>query len=162
MVEQSNGNQESYSRAIGFAMMEIRECRRADFEQILTLLHQLWPKKSLDRERLRRAYNRRLRSRDQFHVCATIDSEVIGFCSLTVKSSLSQQGYLGSVDELVVDEQHRGRGVGTILLHRITTIAMKNGCQGIELDSDLHRKDAHSFYEKHGFTKRAHLYAKEL
>ncbi|MBW2310232.1 MAG: GNAT family N-acetyltransferase [Deltaproteobacteria bacterium] len=143
-------------------MIEIRECRRADFEQILTLLHQLWPKKSLDRERLRKAYDRRLRSPDQFHICATIDADVIGFCSLTVKSSLSQQGYLGFVDELVVDKQHRGRGVGTLLLHRITTIAAKNGCREIELDSYLHRKGAHSFYEKHGFTKRVHLYAKEI
>ena len=143
-------------------MIEIRECRKADFEQVLVLLNQLWPKKSLDKGRLRKAYDRRLCSRNQFHICAAMDSEVIGFCSLTVSNSLSHQGYLGFVDELVVDEQHRGRGVGTLLLHRITTIAMKNGCQGIALDSDLHRTDAHRFYEQQGFTKRAYLYSKEL
>jgi len=94
--------------------------------------------------------------------CAVEGDRVIGFCSLTLKSNLWQAGYLGHIDELIVDEQHRGRGIGRSLLNAIIEAAVKNGCSRIELDSAFHRKDAHKFYETQGFENRAYLFSKVL
>ncbi len=87
---------------------------------------------------------------------------MIGFGSLTVKNSLWQAGPIAYVDELVVDEAHRGCGVGTRLLEELISLARLRGCRRIELDSALHREAAHRFYERHGFDNRAFVFSKPL
>ena len=143
-------------------MIQIRDCTEADFEQIVGLLSQLWPDTQLDTQQLKEVFTRGLSSSHQRYICATINSKVIGFCSLTVKNNLWQQGYLGHIDELVVNEQNRGLGVGSQLLDRIVEIARQMGCRRVELDSAFHRDKGHKFYEQRGFEKRAYLFSKQL
>ncbi|HXZ42406.1 MAG TPA: GNAT family N-acetyltransferase [Terriglobales bacterium] len=143
-------------------MGQIRECRDTDFDQVFLLLKQLWPSKELDRIALSTVYARAIRGDAQHYICAIEDDRVVGFCSLTLTNNLWQAGYLAHIDELVVDEQQRGRGIGRALLNAIVEVAVKAGCPRIELDSAFHRKDAHKFYEAQGFENRAHLFSKVL
>ncbi len=69
---------------------------------------------------------------------------------------------MGHVDELVVDKQHRGKGLGKKLLDEIVKIALENNCKRIELDSAFHRKQADEFYKSYGFENRAFLFSKVL
>ena len=46
------------------------------------------------------------------------------------------------------------------LLERLASLARERGCRAMELDSAFHRVEAHAFYEKLGFEKRAFLFAK--
>jgi len=87
---------------------------------------------------------------------------IIGFCSLTIKNNLWQAGNLGHIDELIVDDNYRGKGVGSKLMDEITRIAKENQCKRIELDSAFHRKEAHRFYENEGYENRAYLFSKEI
>ncbi len=103
-----------------------------------------------------------LDSQSQDYICATVGARVSGFCSLTVKNNLWQQGHFGHIDELVVNEHYRGQGTGSKLLTQIIKIARKNGCQRIELDSAFHREDAHKCYELMGFENRALLFSMQL
>jgi glucosamine-phosphate N-acetyltransferase len=121
----------------------IRECRKTDFEQVMKLLEQLWPDKTLDRGKLREVFLRGLKPESQHYVCAEIDDNLVGFCSLTIKNSLWQEGLLGHIDELVVDKHHHGKGIGSRLLGQI---AKEKSCRRIELDSAFSRTDAHKFY----------------
>lgn len=98
-------------------MIQIRQCRAEDFGDAVRLLHQLWPDKPLDTAALKTVFDRALASEVQAYLCATDGERVIGFGSLTLKNDLWQEGYLGHVDELVVDSAYRGRGVGTLLLN---------------------------------------------
>jgi GNAT superfamily N-acetyltransferase len=50
------------------------------------------------------------------------------------------------VDDLVTAAAHRSRGVGSALLAELTARARAEGCRWIDLDSALHRQDAHRFY----------------
>ena len=143
-------------------MLQIRPCSSDDFSGVLILLKQLWPEKSLDPASLRIAYDRALASDSQRYICATDGEQVIGFGSLTVNNNLWQEGYLGHVDELVVDGDFRGRGVGAQLLEHLIVIAKQRGCRRIELDSGFHRPNAHRFYERHGFENRGYLFSKVL
>ncbi|NYT14192.1 MAG: GNAT family N-acetyltransferase, partial [Candidatus Methanofastidiosa archaeon] len=86
----------------------------------------------------------------------------VGFISLSIKNSMWQEGNIGHVDELIVDKDFRKMGVGLLLLKSITIIAKDNDCKLLELDSAFHRKEAHIFYEKHGFGNRAFLFSKSL
>jgi GNAT superfamily N-acetyltransferase len=66
------------------------------------------------------------------------------------------------VDDLVTDERRRSRGVGTALLGELTERARTAGCRAIDLDSALHRQDAHRFYIREGLPIVAFHFAKAL
>lgn len=147
---------------VNLGLWQIRECRDTDFERILTLLKQLWPTKELDSTALRSVYTRALSSGTQRYVCAVERGKVVGFCSLSLKDNLWEGGCLAHIDELIVDVQYQGHGIGTSLLARISHEAARSNCSRIELDSAFHRKAAHKFYEIHGFRNRAYLFSKVL
>lgn len=87
---------------------------------------------------------------------------IVGFVSLAIKNNLWMEGNLGHVDELIVDKNYRGKGIGTLLLNRIIDLAKEQRCKRVEVDSAFLRKDAHEFYESFGFEKRAFLFSKKL
>jgi GNAT superfamily N-acetyltransferase len=143
-------------------MLQIRQCSIEDFEEVVKLLGQLWPDKTIDTAALQTVFARSVASECQVYLCAADDNRIIGFASLTIKNSLWQEGYLGHVDELIVDAEHRGRGVGTQLLDHLVAMARQRGCRRVELDSAFHREQAHQFYERQGFVNRAFLFSRVL
>jgi GNAT superfamily N-acetyltransferase len=96
------------------------------------------------------------------YLCAEIDERMIGFCSLAVRENLRVESFVAHIDELIIDESFRRMGFGAELLKAAVAEAKKRGCKIIELDSAFYREDAHRFYAKEGFSKRAYLFAKEL
>jgi glucosamine-phosphate N-acetyltransferase len=143
-------------------MIQIRECRAEDFDAVVALLRQLWPRVHLELDTLRSTFDRSLSSDRQIYLCAVPDQEVVGFGSLTTKSNLWNPAAVGYVDEMVVDGEHQGRGIGTQILDRLISWARTQGCSRVELDSAFHRKDAHAFYEGRGFQSRALLFSMSL
>ena len=144
-------------------MHTIRRCRSDDFDAVLALLRQLWPARELDVSSLREVYRKGLASDRQAYLCAAdAGGKLIAFGSLSVRNSIWQQGPLANVDELVVGEQWRGRGIGTDMLERLSDCAREMGCRRIELDSALHRKEAHAFYESRGFERMSFLFTRPL
>ena len=57
------------------------------------------------------------------------------------------------VDDLVTSESQRSRGVGHALLDELGRRAAAAGCTVLDLDSGVHRFDAHRFY----FRERMHI-----
>jgi GNAT superfamily N-acetyltransferase len=55
------------------------------------------------------------------------------------------------VENVVVDQKHRGQGVGTALVGEVLQRARDAHCCKIQLLSLKHRKDAHKFYRSFGF-----------
>jgi glucosamine-phosphate N-acetyltransferase len=139
-------------------MIEIRDCVHSDFDQVFGLLRQLWPDRALERERIEESFLHGLDSDYQRYISAVAEDSVVGFCSLVVRSSIWALGYLGYIDELVVDEAHRGKGIGGELLQRAVELAKEAGCGKVELDSAFHREEAHRFYERQGFEKRGLIF----
>lgn len=134
----------------------IRPCGIDEFDAVLPLFHQLWPAKAIDSAALRTVFRRAARTR--LYLCAVVEGRVVGFGSLSTKDNFWQEGVVGTVEELVVDESHRKLGIGRAILNRLLEEAVKQGCRRVELDSSLHRVEAHRFYERFGFERRALLY----
>ena len=142
--------------------IQIRYCEGRDFEGVQKLLKQLWPDVNSKPEELQRVFDHAIDSMNQKLIVAVSEESIVGFCSLTLKNNLWQAGNLGVVDELVVDIQYHGKGIGKRLMERITQVALENRCKRIELDSSFHRTEAHQFYEHIGFIKRAYWFSKPL
>ena len=140
----------------------IRNCNPDDFPMIFELLKQLWPDKKCNWDQLSKVYLAGLESDHQKYICAVTKNNVIAFCSLTIKNNLWQAGNLGHIDELIVDTNYRGLGIGTQLLEAITDIAKQHHCKRIELDTAFHRTKAHNFYSMLDFENRAYLFSKAL
>jgi GNAT superfamily N-acetyltransferase len=52
---------------------------------------------------------------------------------------------------LVVDEDHRGRGIGPALLRAAEGWAREHGCSVVRVRSNVVRERAHGFYRREGF-----------
>jgi GNAT superfamily N-acetyltransferase len=141
----------------------IRKTMNADFEQIFFLFHQLWPNKELNEAAMRKVFERGLESNTDLYTCAEFEGKVIGFCAYGIMNNFWQEGQIAYVYAMIVDDEHRGKGVGSKLLEAAFRSAKEAGCKKIELDSGFHREKAHQFYtEKMGFEKRAFLFSKDL
>ncbi|MDR2926753.1 MAG: GNAT family N-acetyltransferase [Cytophagaceae bacterium] len=146
-------------------MIEIRTLTINDTDALIVLLAQLWTDKPIDRTEVKRVIEKGLNSGSQTYICATDGGKLIGYCSLTVKNNLWLEANSGIVDELVVDEVHRNRGVGKMLMAEIERIAKDSECKRLDVESADHRVVAHEFYEELGFEKyeySSYYFAKEI
>lgn len=146
----------------GLPSLDFLPPQETDFPAILPLLAQLWPEKELHPEKLWRVFSQGLVSPQQAYRIAKLGQQIIAFGSLTIKNNLWQEGNLAHIDELVVEEAFRGKGVGTRLLAELIILARKHGCERIELDSAFRREAAHNFYAAQGFENRGLIFSRKL
>jgi len=66
------------------------------------------------------------------------------------------------ITALVVDEAHRGRGIGHMLVERAEQAALGIPCSRIEATSALHRAGAHRLYESLGYRRTSAHFLKRL
>ncbi|MEU3225082.1 GNAT family N-acetyltransferase [Streptomyces sp. NPDC006976] len=77
---------------------------------------------------------------------------IVGTLQLTVIPGLSRRGSTRSVIEGVrIHADERGSGLGTQLIQWAVDESRRQGCQLVQLTSDVSRTDAHRFYERLGF-----------
>jgi N-acetylglutamate synthase-like GNAT family acetyltransferase len=143
-------------------LTRIRKCTAGDFEAIYALLLQLWPGKELHKDILRNLYNQGLNSTNEEYYGVECDKRLVGFCSISFKNSLWQEGCLGNINELIIDQTLRKQGLGKDLLDAVFRGARQRGCFRVELASTLARVQASDFYLKMGFEKRASVFSKML
>lgn len=97
------------------------------------------------------------------YVAALANEYVIGWAHAQISDLLivpTQAIVLG----LVVEQNYRCRGTGRILMQQIEQWASLAGCEGVRLNSNLKRKEAHLFYEKIGYSniKQSLAFYKQL
>jgi N-acetylglutamate synthase-like GNAT family acetyltransferase len=78
--------------------------------------------------------------------------EVVGLASISHRPQLRLVGRLVTIDELVVADHARGRGVGVELLKAAKAMAKKLGARRLELETNRARESyRRGFYIKNGF-----------
>jgi len=89
---------------------------------------------------------------NQHMMVAVHGGRVVGTLQLTVIPGLSRRGSTRSVIEGVrIHADERGSGLGTRLIQWAVDESRRQGCQLVQLTSDVSRTDAHRFYERLGF-----------
>jgi GNAT superfamily N-acetyltransferase len=142
--------------------IKIRKATKSDFGKVYPLFEQLWLNKELDKDALKIVFNRGINSDTDELLCLDYSNELIGFCAYAIVNNLWQAGYISYMYAMVIDEKHRGKGLGTMLIKESIRDAKSKGLKRLELDSGFQREDAHKFYLKLGFEKRAFLFSHSL
>lgn len=76
---------------------------------------------------------------------------VIGMCTAQLVISTAEGGYSAWIEDVVVDEGYRGRGVGRRLLDSISTWAQQRGATRLQLLADMENTSALGFYRNNGW-----------
>ena len=106
----------------------------------------------------------RMASYPRYHVhVATISGAIVGTFALLIMDNLAHIGAPSAVvEDVCVDEQLRGRGVGKAMMQYAMKVATECGCYKLTLSSNIQRTRAHDFYrslgfEQHGLSFRVDL-----
>jgi ribosomal protein S18 acetylase RimI-like enzyme len=78
------------------------------------------------------------------------NNKLVGFAALTLRF-VPTKGYVGVIEDVVVDEKYRQQGLGTKLINKLLTKAKEQGVFAVELTSNPKRKIARKLYQKLGF-----------
>jgi GNAT superfamily N-acetyltransferase len=99
----------------------------------------------------------------QFVAVAELSGQVVGWIHVALYFTL-ESGAAVEIRGLVVDEEHRGRGIGRALLRRAEEWARERGARVMRLRSNVIRDGAHAFYLHLGYTivKTQHAFRKNL
>ena len=93
-----------------------------------------------------------LANNDNCVFVAVENDAVIGwihaFHSLQVESD-----FFVEIGGLVIDEKHRRKGIGQLLIDKIDPWAKSKGCTKIRVRCNAKRKESHLFYHRVGFTE---------
>jgi len=85
----------------------------------------------------------------------------VGLSGIWVATKIYSGRYL-EMDNVVVAETHRSKGIGRLLTDFVVELAISEGCEMMMLDAYLENEKAHAFYEKSGFFKRGYHFLKNL
>lgn len=78
--------------------------------------------------------------------------DVIGIATLTKAWKLT--GFFGTMEDVIVDENYREKGVGSKLIKLILKKAKKLGMSYVDLTSNPERVEANKLYQRLGAKKR--------
>jgi len=77
--------------------------------------------------------------------------QIVG--ALTLVCYLTPTGVRARIEDVVVDEPARGRGLAVELVQRALIIAREKGADGVALTSNPRRESANRLYQKVGFKR---------
>jgi len=141
--------------------IHFREASKADLPDILRLHAQ--PEMDdgqvlsvVDAEQM---FDRMARYPDyRLHV-AIRDNRIVGTFALLVMDNLGHQGApSGVIEDVLVDPQYQGQGIGKAMVRHALRVCGGKGCYKVTLSSNLKRERAHAFYESLGFERHGYSF----
>ncbi len=93
---------------------------------------------------------------------AEMDGLVVGMINFSMRRTALHPGPSALIDELVVDRNRRGQGIGRLLIDAALSEARLAGCCEIEVSTEKSHHGARRFYGNCGFDEDAVLLEKDL
>ena len=87
---------------------------------------------------------------------------MVGLAQLHVSPSIEYERPAAKISALVVDESHRGRGIGRALVNAMEAEARVRRSALLFLTTAAQREDAHEFYRRLGLEETGRRFAKRL
>lgn len=142
--------------------MEIRSMLKSDIPQLVFLYKQFWNEESnIDKMQVQ---FERLSCNDAYVFLSAVENnKLVG----SVMGVVCQELYGDCrpflvMENMIVDQDSRKKGVGKLLFNKLEQIAKMRGCVQIILVTETSRKDACAFYQSCGFQLDHAGYKKKL
>lgn len=81
-----------------------------------------------------------------------VDNRIVGISSMAIYKVIS--GSKGWIEDVIVDENYRGMGIGMQLIEKLLSISNEQQLSEVLLFTEEHRTSAISLYKKLGFSKK--------
>lgn len=143
--------------------MLIREAVEKDVSDILGLLSGMDGDGGLSLLNATEIWNK-IKEYPYYKVLVVEDKDrIIGTCSLIVIDNLGHNGSgLAVVESVIIEQNYRGKGVGTLMMNHVAELARNRNCYKLMLSSNKKRVMAHRFYQKLGFKQHGISFAIEV
>ena len=138
-------------------MIVIEKLMLEEIPSILELYHDFLPfETSLDKSK---EFYKEMVSHEHYYLAvAKEDGEILGSALGICCMSLTVSFLV--IEDVIVKEGLRGKGIGRKLMEALDEFAQSNDCAYAILVSSGHRKEAHQFYNQVGYTEHVEGFRK--
>lgn len=81
------------------------------------------------------------------------DKKILGMVNLLFTESTALGSRVAILEDMIVSNTSRGKGIGSLLIDHAIQVATDLGCKRITLLTDVENTKAQVFYQKKGFVK---------
>ena len=99
-----------------------------------------------------------LQDPSSFLFVAELNNTLVGFITVTLRQTLIHHGSSGLINELVVAEKYRGKGIGKQMIYAAIKRCQQLGCCEIEVSTEKTNRKSQSLYQSCGFEERGILF----
>jgi GNAT superfamily N-acetyltransferase len=142
--------------------LALRAATEDDLPAILSLTAQLGQDdgKVLGLEEAVRIFARMKSYPDYRMYVALLNGRVVGTFSLLIMDNMAHLGARSAIlEDVVVEEGLRGRGIGKRIMGYAGSLCRDKGCYKMALTSGRNREAAHRFYESLGFARHGYSFS---
>lgn len=132
----------------------IRKLQKEDLcNGFLLTLDSLRQASNLDKETAEKIFDKINSNPDHIVAVAVIEGKIVGSTTLLIETKfIHNGGKVGHIEDVVVDKEHQGKGLGGKIVMYLLRYAKDQGCYKTILDC---ADDVKPFYEKLGFKHNA-------
>jgi len=143
--------------------LEIRKATAADIPFVLELHGQIDHEEMLTLDEAHKIFSKFQMYPNYSLYIAKIKDRIIGTFELLIMDNLAHKGApSGIVEDVVVDNAFRSKGIGRKMMEFAMDVCLQNGCYKLALSSNINRNRAHDFYESLEFKKHGYSFLIEL
>jgi len=139
----------------------IREIKESDYAAVLALWNGLG-NHFVTEENIGPYYEKEKLDDNRRTFVAVLDGKAVGFITVMQFLSVGPPMVHMNINGLAVAPELRGKGIGSGLVEHVERYAARRGVSFLGLNTGFKRKDAHRFYERHGFRTDSYCYTKKL
>lgn len=90
------------------------------------------------------------------------NDKIVGFLSIVFYKTFLHKGGTALINELIIAETHRNKGIGKKLIQKAIQSAKSRGMDEIEVGTEITNTKAQNFYKKTGFNEEYVLLGREF
>lgn len=132
----------------------VRRLKKEDlWNGFLTTLDSLRQTSSIEKNVAEKIFNKINANEEHIIAVAELNGRIVGTTTLFIETKfIHNGGKVGHIEDVVVDKNHQGKGIGERIVRYLLNEAQKRGCYKTILDCT---DEVKPFYEKIGFKQNA-------
>tara|TARA_B100000945_G_C20072061_1_gene452946 strand:- start:19 stop:450 length:432 start_codon:yes stop_codon:yes gene_type:complete len=126
--------------------INFRPIKEEDINQVFILLNQL---KKMDLENIdkKKAWDNFSSNTSSNSIVGVYDNKIVAYGSVVIENKIRGE-IAGHIEDIVVDEEVRGKMLGVLLIKELVEVAKRKGCYRITL---FCKEELINFYSRNGF-----------